>query len=151
MWGPTVWSALHVLSFAYPERPTPEDRRSALGLVRGVIALLPCEECRRHGAEYLLAKHHDWHSREAFARWVYDFHQSVNRRIGGEARASAAPSFEQTRKRYRAMLGAGCDSKAGCRIIGGTTNNTKPHDNAWVAATVVAAVGVLCLLLLARR
>lgn len=157
MWGPTVWSALHVLSFAYPEEPTSEDRRSADRMVRGVIGLLPCEECRRHSREYLAASENggdQFRNREAFARWIYDWHQSVNERIGGEARVREAPSFEQVRRKHRAMLG-GCNKKAGCRIgrrqHHSVTGSAAASSFIITVAIAAACCGVLLCLLLRRQ
>ena len=89
-WGRAGWKFLHVCSFAYPTRPTPEHRAAAFSLVSSLRYMLPCGECRLHTGRYLDSRRTGIHSldsphlrsRESFARWLFDFHNSVNARLG---------------------------------------------------------------------
>lgn len=89
-WGAHGWAFLHACSFGYPECPLPEDREGAFRLVTSLPAMLPCAECRRHAQDYIVGGPRAVHSprdapfssRLALARWVFDFHDSVNLRLG---------------------------------------------------------------------
>lgn len=83
IWGPSAWTFLHAVSFAYPEEPTEEHKRAALNLFESLKFLLPCGECCSH---YCTVFDKDaflraLENRDKFSKWVVDFHNSVNLRL----------------------------------------------------------------------
>jgi hypothetical protein len=83
IWGPSAWTFLHAVSFAYPEEPTAEHKRAALNLFESLKFLLPCGDCCSH---YCTVFDKDaflraLENRDKFSKWVVDFHNSVNLRL----------------------------------------------------------------------
>ena len=104
-WGPRAWTFLHCVTFAYPEFPTPEDRRRAHGFFAHLAPVLPCKVCARHLGEHMRAMSpasRAFDSREALAWWLYGVHDEVNSRMG-----KARPSFASVRKAYAPVGEAG--------------------------------------------
>jgi len=83
IWGPSAWTFLHAVSFAYPEEPTKEHKTAALNLFDSLKYLLPCGECCSHYCTVLdkNALMQALENRDKFSRWVVDFHNSVNTRL----------------------------------------------------------------------
>jgi FAD-linked sulfhydryl oxidase len=81
-WGPKLWKSLHYIAFAYPEQPSDEQKRAALGLLQALGQLLPCEKCRQHYSAYLAEFPPNVDSRTAFARYLNELHNKVNARLG---------------------------------------------------------------------
>jgi hypothetical protein len=83
IWGSSAWTFLHAISFAYPEDPSPEHKEAALNMFSSLQLLLPCGECCSHYCSTFqrseLSSH--LHSREAFSKWLVEFHNQVNRRL----------------------------------------------------------------------
>ena len=85
IWGPSAWKFLHALSFAYPEKdPSSEHKQAVLNLFASLKYLLPCGECCAH---YCSTYDSDTlkkslGSREDLSKWLVDFHNSVNSRLG---------------------------------------------------------------------
>jgi hypothetical protein len=94
--GPPLWAALHTLAFAYPEQATAQDRQWSRAFVESLAHLLPCAQCRVHFQRLL---EHDLPLRNAtrdeFARWTVDAHNTVNARLG-----KPHVSYEEARRRY---------------------------------------------------
>lgn len=85
IWGGDLWASMHRFSLAYPERPTKKDQVAAYDLYRSIGFLLPCLGCQKHYQEYFKAtfnKRKTTANRITLARWVYDLHEAVNRRLG---------------------------------------------------------------------
>ena len=76
VWGPHVWSALHVMSAA---SDAPQAVRRILENLREA---LPCPECRVHYAAYLDARPPTFETTAEAAQYVFDFHNAVNSRLG---------------------------------------------------------------------
>lgn len=84
IWGPSAWTFLHAVTFAYPDEPTEEHKQAALELFKSLRILLPCGDCCNHycrefeknGVEAALG------SRKELAKWLFDFHNLVNVRLG---------------------------------------------------------------------
>lgn len=96
-WGPQAWKFMHAVTFAYPENPTPEQKQAAIAFFSSLSKLLPCEKCRDHfsiGLEVQpVEKFCD--SRANLSRWLVDFHNAVNSRLG-----KAFVEYEQMCKVY---------------------------------------------------
>lgn len=88
IWGTDQWKAMHRFSLAYPKRnPTTKHRRAARQYFESLQYLLPCVGCRAHYAKHFrdTFRSSTTDNRMALARWVYDLHEAVNKRLGKPA------------------------------------------------------------------
>ncbi len=85
-WGTPYWQVIHAVTFLYPaENPTDDDKERIRVFMALVPFILPCPLCGMHFIETLekspltddvLA------SRDSLSRWMVEFHNNVNRRLG---------------------------------------------------------------------
>ena len=84
VWGPGMWFFLHTMSLNYPLKPTQADKRKYAQFLRSLGHVLPCSSCSEHCKDYF-QKYFDedavLSSRESLAKWLYEFHESVNMRL----------------------------------------------------------------------
>ena len=78
LWGPHLWTFLHIWSTSYPLDPGPEDRSNALAFLESTIAILPCRVCRFHSKQYFRSHHPALGSRDELVLWLVQFHNHVN-------------------------------------------------------------------------
>lgn len=87
IWGPMLWCYLHTLTMKYPDNPSTMDMDNMLQSLLAISKTLPCELCREH-FERALSTGNDYidpltykilKSKKAFIRWMYDFHDFVNK------------------------------------------------------------------------
>ena len=82
-----IWAMLHMLSLNYAVQPTRDDMRNYAAFFASLQHVLPCRSCRESYGEFItkgplrLSRKH-LADRASLARWVYDLHNAVNRRIG---------------------------------------------------------------------
>ncbi len=81
-WGRHVWTLLHILAMFYPEHPDKERQESFSNLIYGICDNLPCSFCSGHCSSYLEKFPPVLNNRETLIKWVCDFHNSVNERVG---------------------------------------------------------------------
>jgi hypothetical protein len=83
LWGPSAWTFLHAVSFAYPEDPSPEHKEAALNLFSSLQLLLPCGDCCSHYCSTFQRKDLLEHleSKDTFSKWLVKFHNQVNKRL----------------------------------------------------------------------
>lgn len=99
IWGGDMWASMHRVSLAYPEVPNRRDKQAAFEFYRSIGFLLPCLGCQKHYKEYFDAtfdKKKTTANRVKLARWVYDLHEAVNRRLGkplGQVEFSDLPTI----------------------------------------------------------
>ena len=70
-WGPRLWHYLHTVA----ARHNLDDLKSAF---KSVIRKTPCAACRLHTADYLT----EHPPKEPTDRYVWEFHNAINKRIG---------------------------------------------------------------------
>jgi hypothetical protein len=75
-WGPKLWGILHSVVAG----TTKEKIREANWILHNLESVVPCQECRKHLAEYRKL----FPIGEDIARWSWGFHQAVNKRLGKE-------------------------------------------------------------------
>ena len=80
--GRLGWALLHLSAEKYPHNPTQENREWELRFISTVIHNLTCPMCQQHAKEYVENHHPDLSNRLNLMKWVFDFHNSVNERIG---------------------------------------------------------------------
>lgn len=81
VWGPVQWHFLHTISFNYPVKPTPEQKKQYKDYIYSLRNILPCGACRKNLTNNLKKfplqmKHME--SRDTFSRYVYNLHEMVN-------------------------------------------------------------------------
>lgn len=84
VWGPVFWCTLHMISLAYPDKPSYSEKRAAKELYNALPHLLPCPVCREHFREVLQALPVEtWlDNRTSLVEWVWTVHNRVNVRLG---------------------------------------------------------------------
>ncbi len=99
VWGPSMWHYLHTMSFNYPVRPTPEQKKYFRDFILNLRQTLPCGACRKNLKNNLKAhplKAEDLKNREAFSRYVFHLHEIVNKMLGKKS----GLTYCQVRERY---------------------------------------------------
>jgi len=99
VWGPSMWHYLHTMSFNYPVRPTAADKRHYKDFILSMQHVLPCRHCRENLTRNLRAhpiKPCHMASRDAFSRYVYRLHETVNKMLGKES----GLTYCKVRERY---------------------------------------------------
>lgn len=112
IWGPAgAWPFLHMISLNFPCKPTSEEKRHYLAFFESLQWVLPCKSCRESYAKFIRAKGKRTHltmgtmkDRETVARWVYDMHCAVSKRIG----KSTPISFEGMCRKFERFRAGDC-------------------------------------------
>ena len=84
VWGPAMWHYLHTMSFNYPVKPTPEDKKHYKDFIVNLQYVLPCKYCRMNLTNNFKKKPLqmcDMVSRDTFSRYIYDLHETVNKML----------------------------------------------------------------------
>ena len=84
VWGPSVWHALHTMSFNYPLKPTMEEKKHYRDFVLNLQYVLPCKHCRMNlktNFKQLPLTISKMRNRETFSRYIYNLHELVNRML----------------------------------------------------------------------
>jgi hypothetical protein len=99
VWGPSVWHALHTMSFNYPLKPTLEEKKHYRDFVLQLQYVLPCKYCRMNlktNFKQLPLTMKKMRNRESFSRYIYDLHELVNRMLHKKSNLS----YCDVRERY---------------------------------------------------
>lgn len=80
IWGPFMWFILHIISFNYPEKPTPFDKQSYRDFFNSLKHVIPCKECKKHYTkniqEHPITPHLD--NKKHLIEWLIKIHNLVN-------------------------------------------------------------------------
>ncbi len=85
VWGPPLWHYLHTMSFNYPVKPTPADKRNYKNFILRLRYVLPRRYCRENLTKNLKAlplTNNDMRSRRSFSKWVFRLHELINTMLG---------------------------------------------------------------------
>lgn len=85
IWGPMVWSFLHMISFNYPVHPTEEDKENYHNYLMSLKNVLCCSACRDNYEKNLRDANYNkskFKNRESFSLFIYDLHNQVNKMLG---------------------------------------------------------------------
>ena len=85
IWGPLIWSGMHIISFNYPVIPTIADKKNYKIWLLSYKKTLPCCYCRNNFEKNLkTAGFNDkvFDSRDSFSRFIYKLHNCVNVMLG---------------------------------------------------------------------
>lgn len=99
VWGPSVWHALHTMSFNYPLKPTVEEKKHYRDFVLQLQYVLPCKYCRMNlktNFKQLPLTMKKMRNRDSFSRYIYDLHELVNRMLHKKSNLS----YCDVRERY---------------------------------------------------
>jgi hypothetical protein len=110
VWGPAQWHFLHTMSFNYPVKPTPEDKRHYMDYVKNLQYVLPCKYCRINLTNNFKKKPLqmcDMASRETFSRYIYELHETVNKMLNKKSNLS----YCDVRERYEHFRSRCTDEK----------------------------------------
>jgi hypothetical protein len=84
VWGPLMWTYLHIMSFNYPIHPSEEDKTHYRDFIINLQYVLPCKYCRINLTNNFKTKPLDMchmKNRETFSRYIYDLHETVNKML----------------------------------------------------------------------
>jgi hypothetical protein len=99
IWGPSAWHILHTTSFNYPVNPTELDKKHYSDWMLSFQYTLPCVYCRNNFKSNIKKSKFSMSvmkNRSTFSRFVYDFHNHVNKMLGKTVKIS----FDEVRDRY---------------------------------------------------
>ena len=99
IWGPSMWHYLHTISFNYPVKPTPFDKKKYKEFILNLQYTLPCKYCRIN-----LTKNFKVHplkschmkDRDSFSRYIYTLHEIVNKMLNKKSELT----YCHVRERY---------------------------------------------------
>lgn len=84
IWGPHLWFSLHTISFAYPLKPTQEDKDNYKNFFLNLKHVIPCSVCKKNYKRHLEEHPIDDYlvDKKRLVYWVIDMHNMVNAEIG---------------------------------------------------------------------
>ena len=84
VWGPIVWSTMHIVSLGYSDQPTQEESDSAIRFYESLQHMIPCPICKEHYRVFLeqMPVRNAVQSRQTLIRWVFTIHNHVNEQLG---------------------------------------------------------------------
>lgn len=81
VWGKYGWYFIHLVTMAYPENPTEEDKMHYYEYFHALTYVLPCQKCRlnmsSHLKKYPLTDE-TLSSKKNLVKWGIDLHNIVN-------------------------------------------------------------------------
>ena len=99
VWGPSLWHALHTMSFNYPVKPTAEQKKEYRAFILSLVHVLPCKYCRenlRKNFKKLPLTVADMKDRTTFSKYVYNLHELINTML----KKKSGLSYCDVRERY---------------------------------------------------
>lgn len=99
VWGPSMWHALHTISFNYPIQPTLQEKEHYRDFILNLQYVLPCKYCRMNlktNFKQLPLTMSKMKNRETFSRYIYDLHELINKML----HKKSALTFCVVRERY---------------------------------------------------
>ena len=99
VWGPLMWTYLHIMSFNYPVNPTEENKKHYRDFIINLQYVLPCKYCRINLTNNLNTKPLNMEhmsNRETFSRYIYELHELVNKMLNKKSNLT----YNEVRERY---------------------------------------------------
>jgi len=99
VWGPSLWHTLHVMSFNFPVNPTKKEKKHYKKFILLLRHILPCGICRKNLKTNLKdcpLTNNDLKSRHHFSKWMYDFHEHINKML----HKKSGLSYQDVKDRY---------------------------------------------------
>jgi hypothetical protein len=107
IFGPPIWHTLHTISFNYPVKPTPADKKHYTNFLMSFEYTLPCVYCRINFKKNMTKAKFNasvMNSRYTFSYFIYRFHNCVNDMLGKTIKIT----YSEVRDRYEHFR-ARCD------------------------------------------
>ncbi|KAL7813916.1 ERV/ALR sulfhydryl oxidase domain-containing protein [Trichoderma aethiopicum] len=79
--GRATWKFMHTMVARFPEKPSPEERKTLETFIHLFGRLYPCGDCARHFRGLLAKYPPQTSSRNAAAGWLCFVHNQVNERL----------------------------------------------------------------------
>lgn len=104
-WGPSMWYALHTITFNYPITPTEEQKGHYELFFKSIGNVLPCSYCRTSYKTFyeMIPIKSYLSSREQLAFWLYLIHNLVNNKLG----VAHNPTFKEVQQKYEKIRAKG--------------------------------------------
>ena len=99
VWGPLMWTYLHIMSFNYPVEPTEEDKKHYRDFMLNLQYVLPCKYCRMNLTNNYKTNPLDMchmKNRNTFSRYIYELHENVNKMLNKKSNLT----YCDVRERY---------------------------------------------------
>lgn len=148
-WGSNAWTFLHAITFNFPVNPTNEEKNNHRIFFHSLKYVLPCEACRRHytkGIETSMPIEPHLESRDKLTRWLVDFHNNVNERLG-----KPKQTYDSVREKYESMRGR-CQisiiSDATCPSVAPPTCDNTLNKKTTKKTQILLFIVILILLIL---
>ena len=113
-WGPALWFILHTFAERVGRNPIValrlDEVREFDMIIRSFPATLPCPACQHHAFEYIRAHPINWNKltgpdiTPVLRRWLYDFHNHVNR---SKTPPTSEFSYEEVEPKYSIVTNIG--------------------------------------------
>jgi len=85
VWGPLLWTFLHIVSFNFPVHPDGEKRLQHKLFFDSLANILPCRFCRENLPKNMIAAGYSdqvYASRDTLSKFVWRLHNVVNDALG---------------------------------------------------------------------
>lgn len=85
IWGKSYWDVIHIITIAYPENPTEQDKEDVKKFFELLKSLLPCGNCASHYQQNLKKfplTDDILSNKERLVKWAVDLHNEVNLETG---------------------------------------------------------------------
>lgn len=116
VWGPILWTFLHIMSFNYPVNPTEADKVHYKGFVDHLQYILPCKTCRENLPKNMKRAGYDdecFQNRETLSRFFWRLHNEVSRAINKDPKKTSTKiienSYEEIAEKFE-LIRASCSS-----------------------------------------
>ena len=125
LWGVSTWIFLHTMAARISELGYKKLRGQLLAITKRICSNLPCPHCAHHAREFMRKVHpRSLPNKTVFQSMLFQFHNSVNMRLGKQQFASEELTVYKTKhlgitlqnfltfyaKRYNGTLQAGIQS-----------------------------------------
>lgn len=152
--GPSLWRTMHSVAYTAPEHPTIEQQREYVDFFRALGPVIPCPACAAHYQEYLNKHPIDASSREALVNWMYELHDSVNKRKGKTSPSRAAVDAHYAGWNRARQLKYSASASAERALGSPRIEDAESEEARWdlaAGAVAVAAVVVVGALVYVRK
>jgi len=84
VWGPYIWTSIHLVALGYPEKPTAVDKLNYKLFFSTLGNVLPCSKCTKNYSRHFMELPIDkfLESRESLFNWTVKLHNIVNAETG---------------------------------------------------------------------
>ena len=81
IWGPSLWTYLHLLSTSYPDQPNKDDINNHKKLIKYLGLTLPCDICKKHYFDFMTEDtvEKGLKNKKNFIELFWKLHNNVNK------------------------------------------------------------------------